>query len=76
MPNTWYVTFETPKHGPLSRKRRNPRTTKTFESEAEAKKFVREQLEKGLSVVAGTINPQFPKQIIPSSKISDWLESD
>ena len=50
--------------------------TKTFETEAEAKKFAREQRDKGLSVVAGTINPQFPKQIIPSSKISDWLEDD
>jgi hypothetical protein len=76
MPDTWYVTFEAPKQGLLSRKRRNPRMTKTFETEAEAKKFAREQLDKGLSVVAGTINPQFPKQVIPSSKISNWVEND
>ena len=76
MPDTWYVTFETPKQGLLSRKRRSPRMTKTFETEAGAKKFAHEQRDKGLSVIAGTINPQFPKQIIPSSKISDWLEDD
>jgi hypothetical protein len=69
-------TFETPKQALLSRKRRNSRMTKTFETEAEAKKFAREQLEKGLSVAAGTINPQFPKQVIPYSKIFDWLEND
>ena len=54
----------------------SPRVTKTFETEAEAKKFAREQLDKGIAVTAGTINPQFPKRLVPSSEISDWLEGD
>ena len=74
MPHTWYVTFENPKQGLLSHKRRSPRTTRTFGTEAEAKAFAREQLDKGLAVTAGTINPRLPKQIIPSSKMSEWLE--
>jgi hypothetical protein len=76
MPDTWYVTLEAPKHALLSRKRRSPRMTKTFETEADAKRFAREQLDKGLSVVAGTINPHLPKQIIPSSEIFGWLENE
>lgn len=76
MPDTWYVTFETPKHGLLSSKRRSPRMTRTFETEEEAKAFAREQLDKGTTVTgAGTINPQFPKRIISSSEMTAWLES-
>jgi len=40
MNHTWYVTFEVPTDGTLSR-RRHPRLTKTFETEVSAKDFAR-----------------------------------
>jgi hypothetical protein len=75
MPHTWYVTFELQRRGVLSRRRRSPRATRTFATEAEAKNFAREKFDEGLVVFAGTINPQFPKQLVPSSRILDWLET-
>jgi hypothetical protein len=44
-------------------------------TETEAKSFAREKLNEGLVVFAGTINPQLPKQLIPSTRISEWLEN-
>jgi hypothetical protein len=75
MLHTWYITFETQKHGTLPR-RRSPRETRTFASETEAKHFARAKLDEGLVVFAGTINPHLPKQIIPSSSILSWLGGD
>jgi hypothetical protein len=75
MPHTWYVTFELQKRGVLSRRRRSPRATRTFATEVEAKSFARGKFDEGLVVFAGTINPQFPKQLIPSGRIPDWLEA-
>jgi hypothetical protein len=75
MPHTWYVTFELQKRGMLSRRRRSPRATKTFATEAEAKNFAREKFNEGLVVFAGTINPQLPRQLVPSGRIPDWLET-
>jgi hypothetical protein len=72
MTPTWYVTFEVPKTGILP-KRRSPRQTKAFATEAEAKTFARLKLEEGLAVFAGTVNPHSPKQHIPSSRIFVWL---
>jgi hypothetical protein len=74
MTHAWYVTFEVPRSGTLVR-RRSPRSTKTFETEAEAKEFARGRYEDGLIVSAGTINPHLPRRAIPSSSIPDWLES-
>lgn len=74
MPHTWYVTFELQKRGVLASKRRGSRATKTFATEADAKTFAREKFDEGLVVFAGTINPEFPRQLVPSSKIPDWLE--
>jgi len=76
MPDTWYVTFELQKRGLLTGRRRNPRTTRRFATEAEARSFARVKLEEGLVVFAGTINPQFPKQLVTSSEIPAWVESD
>ena len=73
MPHTWYVTFEAQKRGVFP-KRRSPRVTKTFETEAEAKAFARARFDEGLVVFAGTINPYLPKRLIASSKIALWLE--
>ena len=75
MPHTWYVTFELQKRGLLSKRRRRPRSTRTFTTETEAKSFAREKLNEGLVVFAGTINPQLPRQLIPSGRISEWVEN-
>ena len=55
-------------------RRRNPRLTRTFETEAEAKEFARTKFEGGLIVTAGTINPCVPRRAIPSASIPAWLE--
>jgi hypothetical protein len=74
MNHTWYVTFEVPRTGTLVQ-RRNPRLTKTFETEAEARDFARSKFDGGLIVTAGTINPYLPRRAIPSEEIPAWLES-
>ena len=61
MKHTWYVTFEVPTDGTLLR-RRHPRLTKTFETEAAAKDFARTKFTGGLIVTAGTINPHLPRR--------------
>jgi hypothetical protein len=71
----WYVTFEVRRHGILP-KPRNPRETRTFVAEAEAKLFARSKLAEGLVVFAGTINPHTPKRVVPSSHIQAWLADD
>ena len=73
MPYIWYVTFEVEKRGVLPR-RRSPRATRNFETEAEAKDFAHAKFNEGLIVYAGTINPFSPKQLIPSSSIPAWIE--
>ena len=73
MKHTWYVTFEVPTDGTLLR-RRHPRLTKTFETEAAARDFARNKFNDGLIVTAGTINPHLPRASIPSVEIPAWLE--
>jgi hypothetical protein len=75
MNHTWYVTFEVPRNGTLVQ-RRNPRLTKTFETEAEARDFARAKFEGGLIVTAGTVNPHLPRTAIPSEGVLAWLETD
>ena len=70
---TWYVTYEVPRSG-TSVKRRSPRSTRTFETEAEAKIFAREKFDEGLIVSAGTINPHTPRRAIASGRIPCWIE--
>lgn len=72
---TWYVTFEIRKRGTLP-KRRSPRATRTFATEAEAKEFVRAKLNEGLPVFAGTINPHLPRRLVPASNVTDWLTEE
>jgi hypothetical protein len=67
----WYVTFQLSKTVP---RRRCPRATKTFETEAEAKAFARIKFDEGLVTSAGTINPHLPKQAIAWRDIHLWLE--
>jgi hypothetical protein len=76
MKHTWYVTFEVPADGTLSRRRRHPRLTKTFETEAEARAFARTKFNDGLIVTAGTVIPHLPRTSIPSADIPAWLEAD
>jgi hypothetical protein len=73
MPITWYVTFHIRKLGLLHRRERSPRETRTFATEAEAKKFAETKLKEGLAVCAGTINPHCPKRLITSTEIPNWL---
>ena len=75
MNHIWYVTFEVPRSGTLV-PRRNPRLTRTFGTEAEARDFARTKFDGGLIVTAGTINPHVPRRAIPSEEIPAWLESD
>jgi hypothetical protein len=74
MTHVWYVTFEVPRSATLV-PRRNPRLTKTFETEAEARDFARAKFYGGLIVTAGTINPHLPRRAIPSEEIPAWLEA-
>jgi hypothetical protein len=73
MKHTWYVTFEVPTDGALLR-RRHPRLSKTFATEAEAKEFARSKFTDGLIVTAGTIIPHLPRRAISSVEIPAWLE--
>lgn len=75
MTYTWYVTFEVHKRGTML-KRRSPRATRTFETEAEAREFARAKFNEGLIVHAGTIIPHKPGRTIPSSDIADWLDGE
>ncbi len=72
---TWFVTFEIRKRGLLSKKERNPRESRTFATEAQAKMFARVKLEEGLVVFAGTINPHVPKRLVLSHDIANWLDA-
>ena len=73
MNHTWYVTFEVPRSVTVVQ-RRNPRLTKTFGTEAEARNFTRLKFDDGLIVTAGTLNPHLPRKSIPSVEIPAWLE--
>jgi len=70
---TWYFTFETRKRGELSKKERSHRETRTFATEAKAKRFAQQRFREGLVVFAGTINPYSPKRLILFPAIPDWL---
>jgi hypothetical protein len=75
MPPTWYVSFEGHRRGLLPKKR-SPRETRTFPTEAEAKLFARAILAEGLIVFAGTINPHAPRRLVPPGEVQDWLAED
>lgn len=73
MPDTWYVTFEVRRRGVLP-KRRSPRVTRRFGTEAEARRFAKAKFYEGLVVFAGTINPHAPKQLITPGNIPLWVD--
>jgi hypothetical protein len=70
----WYVSFEVPR-APMGEKQPYSRKTKTFQSEIEAKNFAKEKLQNSSNVNAGTLNPFFPKRVITSAQIYEWLEA-
>jgi hypothetical protein len=55
-------------------KRSFSRTTETFRSELDAKKFAKQKLTETENVSAGTLNPHLPKRVISSAQMIQWLE--
>jgi hypothetical protein len=75
-PDTWYVSYRSN----ITRRRdvherRYARATRKFKTEAEAKQFAQEVIEKGFSAIAGTLNPHTPKKTVASTRILDWIAS-
>jgi hypothetical protein len=70
----WYVSFEMPR-APVGKKQPYSRKTRTFQSEIEAKNFAKEKLQNSTNVNAGTLNPFWPKRVITSAQIYEWLEA-
>src|SRR5437660_11235741 len=68
----WYVSFivRGGTHGAH-------RTTRTFANESDAKTFAVAKSAAGdATLMAGTINPIYPKRVISSAEIPDWLSGD
>jgi hypothetical protein len=75
MKNRWFVSVEMPK------KRRPPgmqfaRQTKTFPTEAEAKRFAKEMLSTKYKIIAGTLlrADQPARRIISGSQLYRWID--
>ena len=73
-PDIWYVAFGPDKSNKTEEKSVSgpARTTKTFKTEDDAKKFALEIVAKGWTASAGTLNPHQPRQTIASTKIEQW----
>jgi hypothetical protein len=70
----WYVSYRSniaPRRE--DEERRFARATSKFKTEAEAKQFAKEIIEKGWSAIAGTLNPHTPKKTVASTRILDWI---
>lgn len=75
-PDIWYVAY-TPDKSTRSEEKSSSgpiRTTKTFKSEDDAKKFALDIIAKGWTVSAGTLNPHQPKQTIAAARIEKWAD--
>jgi hypothetical protein len=70
---TWFVSYRLQ---PRPVRAGHARTSKTFESESEAKAFARELPSAVSDVTAGTINPHVPKKFYGSADIFKWLADD
>ena len=71
----WYVAYGPDKSVKSdSRSTGRVRSTKTFQTEAEAKLFALDILAKGWTATAGTLNPYQPKQTIAASNIEAWAD--
>jgi hypothetical protein len=71
--NTWFVSYRLQ---PRPVRAGHARTSKTFESEAEAKAFARGLPLAVCDITAGTINPHLPKKFYGSASILDWITDD
>jgi hypothetical protein len=70
--NRWYVSYTVRSDvGP----RRSARRTRTFDTEDNAKQFVRGVAADNLRLTAGTINPYSPKRIVSPDEIPTWLQA-
>jgi hypothetical protein len=70
---TWFVSYRLE---PRPIRAGHARTSKTFESESEAKAFARELPPAVRDVTAGTLNPHVPKKLYGSAQIFKWLADD
>ena len=73
MKDTWYVSFEVPR-SPKPTRRPYSRKTLTFQTEIDARDFVKARLSDQRNVSAGTLNPHTPKRVVSSAQILEWLE--
>jgi hypothetical protein len=69
----WYVSYRSNIAPKRADEDRCVRATRRFKTEAEAKQFAQEIINKGWSAIAGTLNPYLPKKTVPSTKILDWI---
>ena len=75
-PDIWYVAFGPDKSVKSDGRGSGGavRSTKTFQSEQDARQFAMQILAKGWTATAGTLNPHQPKQTIASSAIEKWAD--
>jgi len=64
MNHAWYVTYEVPTDGTLL-KRRHPRLTQTFETEAAAKDFAQKKIQRWTGRRCGNHHPPPAESINP-----------
>jgi len=67
---TWFVSYKTRAGS------HHERMTDTFQSEDEAKQFAMRMLKEKKYPVAGTLNPNQPRQIISSFRVASWATLD
>ena len=72
-PNTWYVVISIPHKEKTGH---DIRRSRTFASEADAKRFAAARMAEGVELSAGTLNPVVPKRVIAPSQIEAWLAED
>jgi hypothetical protein len=74
--NLWYVSVQAPSDWRATTLRAPyRRKTKSFPTEAEAKKFAKAMVSEGLKVIAGTLSPHQPRRrTITAAQIDRWIE--
>ena len=70
-PDTWYVSYS-PSDAP-ARGGRGVRLTRRFKSEGDAKRFAQEIIKTADNVMAGTLNPCWPRRVVPPNAMLDWI---
>ena len=78
MKHAWYVTFEVPRRGTLIR-RRSPRSTRTFETETEAKNYFDHYVHQKGDWVAATNLVEtlgINAQTLPAETLREFLKAN